>query len=67
MINRPTAEPGHQSRPDGPIEEARRPAASPFAGSPHHDVEADLAIELDTHPERQQQRIDQMLDREEHA
>jgi hypothetical protein len=28
---------------------------------------ADLATELDTHPERQQQRIDQMLDREKHA
>jgi hypothetical protein len=28
-------------------------------------VPADLATELDTHPECQQQRIDQMLDREE--
>lgn len=30
-------------------------------------MEADLVTELDTHPERQQQRIDQMLVREEHA
>jgi hypothetical protein len=30
-------------------------------------MEADLVTELDTHPQRQQQRIDQMLDRGEHA
>ena len=30
-------------------------------------MEADLVTELDTHPERQQQRTDQMLDHEEHA
>ena len=30
-------------------------------------METDPITELDTHPERQQQRIDQMLDREAHA